>query len=72
MEKSFDGIPQGSVLGSRIFNLFLCDLFNFLQGTAVASYVDSATPYSANKTNDLVKEQSTFLKFFFDGLTLTT
>ena len=31
-----------------------CDLFYFLEGVAVASYADDFTPYSANKTNDLV------------------
>ena len=45
-------------------------IFYFLEGTAVASYADDATPYSANKTNDLViKEIESFSKFFFNDLT---
>ena len=32
----------------------MCDLFYFLEGVAVASYADDTTPYTANKTNDLV------------------
>ena len=44
-------------------------IFYFLEGIAVASYAD-ATPYSANKTNDLaIKEIERFSKFFFNGLT---
>ena len=50
----FYGIPQGSILGLLISNIFLCDLFYFLEGVAVASYADDTTTYTANKTNDLV------------------
>ena len=32
----------------------VCDLFYFLVGVAFASYAGDTTPYSANKTNDLV------------------
>ena len=47
----FYRISQGSILCPLIF---ICNLLYFLQGVAVASYADDTTPYSANKTNDLV------------------
>ena len=66
-------IPHGSILGPLIFNIFLCDLFYFLEGVAVASYADDTTPYTANKTNDLViKEIEHFSEVPFNGLTSTT
>ena len=44
----------------------MCDLFYFLEGVAVASYADDATPYTANKTNDLViKEIEHFSEVLF-------
>ena len=62
----FHGIPQGSILGPFIFNIFLCDLFYFLEGVAVVSYADDTTPYTANKTNDLViKEIERFSEVLF-------
>ena len=45
---------KGSIFGLLIFNILLCDLFYFLEGVALASYTDDTTPYTANKTNDLV------------------
>ena len=68
----FYGIPQGPVFGPLIFNISLCDLFYFLEGVAVASYTDDATPYTASKTNDLVTKESAFPKFFLNGLSSTT
>ena len=53
----FYGIPQGSILGPLILNIFLCDLFYFPEGVAVASYADDTTPYSVSKTNDLVMKE---------------
>ena len=54
-------IPQGSIFGPLIFNIFLCDLFYFLEGLAVASYTDDSTLYSVNKTKNLVvKEKEHF------------
>ena len=62
----FYGIPQGLILGPLIFNIFLCDLFYFLEGVALANYIDDTTPYSANRTNDLViKEIERFSKVLF-------
>ena len=53
----FYGIPQGSILGPLIFNIFLCDLFYFLEGIVVASYADDTRPYGDSKTNDVVRKE---------------
>ena len=37
-----------------IFNIFLCDILYILRGITAVSYADDTTPYSANKSNDLV------------------
>ena len=36
------------------FQYLFCDLFYFLEGITESSYADDTTPYSANKTYDLV------------------
>ena len=61
----FYGIPQGSILGSLIFNIFFCNLFYFLERAAVASYADDTTPYIINRTNDLVIKE---IDYFFEVL----
>ena len=42
----FTGVPQGSILGPLIFNIYLIDLFLFTDGTDIANYADDNSPYA--------------------------
>ena len=55
----------------QIFNMFLCDLFYFLDDVTVTSYADDTTSYTVNKEKDLAKKSNIFPSFFFNDLTFT-
>ena len=71
-EEILFGVPQGTILGPLLSNIFLCDLFYMMSDTDFASYADDNTTYiSADTIDEVIKRleaaSGKFFKWFADN-----